>query len=363
MRRKRGWWLGLGLLAALLVGVGWSVYRTHHEVQVLGQTVYKELDGDGLPPPPDLLEDRAFRTLPPAEGPVSLGRYKVPAVTPATPAPTPEAPTPAAQTPAGQTPGAQTPAIPGATYAPTTFTERVRSGVRLHILLIATDQETLGTGRGDVLMVLTFDPKARQLSLLSVPRDTRVTLPEHGTVKINAAYAYGGAVLQTQAIERFLGIPMDKYVEISLGGFRQAIDRLGGVKVDPPFAFSLDGQAFRPGETHLNGEQALAYARMRKDDPQGDLGRNARQQEVIRNLMGQVGQLSGTELNALVGQLSTYLRTNFSPSEVVRLRAEHSYLFGRQRTVNVRGMNRRQGGAWFYVVSDAERRRLNLLLR
>lgn len=366
MRGRWGWW-GLGAAAALLVGVGWPLYQTHREVQVLGQTVYREIEGDGLQPPPGLLSDPAFGALPPKEGPISLGRYKAPSSAP-TPGPPPASTSPAAepQPPASSTPSPARPATPppaAPTYAPATFTARVTSGVRLHLLLIANDQEALGAGRADVLMVLTFDPVARRLTLLSVPRDTRVTLPEHGTVKINAAYAYGGATLQTQAVERFLGIPMDKYVEISLGGFRQAIDELGGVTVDPEFAFSLDGQSFRPGETRLNGEQALAYARMRKADPRGDLGRNARQQEVVRNLMRQVGGLPGTALNTLVGKLSASLRTNFSPSEIVRLRTEHSYLLTRQRTETVRGVGRLQGGAWYYVVPDAERRRLNLLLR
>ncbi|WP_234009271.1 LCP family protein [Deinococcus sp. NW-56] len=214
-----------------------------------------------------------------------------------------------------------------------------------------------------MLLVLTLDPVARQLTLLSVPRDTRVNLPGHGTVKINAAYAHGGARLQTEAIERFLGLPMDKYVEISLGGFRRAIDEVGGVTVNPPFAFTLDGQSFTPGPVRLSGEQALAYARMRKQDPRGDLGRNARQQEVVRSLMAELGERSTGELQTLLERLQGDLRTNFSPTEVVRLRTRHSYLTERPQTETVRGVNRKIGGVWYYVVSDAERRRLHLELR
>ena len=445
---RRIWLNGLVSLGLLVTGgLALDLYRTHQQVQGLGQEVYKELDGDGFPAPAGVLDDPVFQQLPPPDQnrPVSLGRYKppenrpqgeaptgdgaAPVKTAASPVPTPTPPEPAAspapapnptspQTtssletaspatpspaatspvvsarPAGSPPPAQartTPDRPAAAaptstapapaapvkpavsgpppatrrppVAPASFLKRLETSAKLHLLLIANDQETLGSGRGDVLLVLTFDPVAQQLTLLSIPRDTRVDLPEHGPVKINAAYAYGGARLQTEAVERFLGIPMDKYVEISLGGFREAINLVGGVTVQPKFSFQLDGSTFAPGRMTLNGEQALAYARMRKDDPQGDLGRNARQQEVIRNLMGALGHLSTGELQGLLDQLSAYLRTNFSPSEVVRLRAVHSYMLDHQRAAHVQGVNRKLGGTWFYLASDAERRRLHLLLR
>lgn len=257
-----------------------------------------------------------------------------------------------------------TPAAAAApTLAPTDFTQRLKTDARIHILLIATDQETLGGGRGDVLLVLTLNPLGQTLTLLSIPRDTRVGFPGEGLVKINAAYALGGATAQTQAVERFLGIPMDKYVEISLGGFREAIDLAGGVDVNPKFSFQLDGSVFKPGPVHLNGEQALAYSRMRKEDPLGDLGRNVRQQEVVRQLMGTLGRRSAADLQHLLNQLSSHLRTNFSPSEVVRLRAVHSYMLDSQQTAHVQGVNRKISGIWFYMVSDAERRRLHILLQ
>ncbi|KEF34677.1 hypothetical protein RDMS_05505 [Deinococcus sp. RL] len=423
-------WLTATLLLVLAAGGGGYLYVSHERVSAVGQAVYHELDGDGLPPPPGVLDDPVFADLPPPDPsrPVSLGRYlpperpttpnapatepapqPVPEATPpaAAPAPppaspprsappvTPPAPAPAktappspppaasppreapqqAQTPAPSAPPAEpaaapvapspTPSAPASAppVAPRWFNDRLETTARLHILLMGTDQEELGSGRADVLLVLTLDPVARELTLLSVPRDTRVTLPEHGPAKINAAYAYGGARLQTEAVERFLGLPMDKYVEISQGGFRRAIDAVGGVTVNPPFAFTLDGQSFTPGPVRLNGEQALAYARMRKEDPRGDLGRNARQQEVIRSLMGELGKRSTSELQALLEQLQGDLRTNFSPSEVVRLRTRHSYLTERQRTETVRGVGRTIGGAWYYVVPDSERRRLHLALR
>ncbi len=389
------------MAAAALVtcaGLGLWAYTVHRSTQALGVEVYYELEGDGLPVPQGVLDDPVFSDLPvPTDRPRSLGRYRPPAVAPPSTAQPPVAPTPPAPRSQGsgaesqealspaavQPPVAAPPPVPGLSpralpqqpaasapvptaapaLAPTDFTSRLRTSARIHLLLIANDQETLGSGRADVLLVLTLDPRARLLTLLSIPRDTRITLPGRGQVKINAAYAVGGATAQTQAVERFLGIPMDKYVEISLGGFREAIDLVGGVDVNPKFGFQLDGSVFRPGKVHIGGEQALAYARMRKSDPLGDLGRNTRQQEVVRQLMAALGQRSTADLQSLLSQLAAHLRTNFSPSEVVRLRAVHAYLLERQRTAHVQGVNRKINGIWFYLVSDAERRRLHLLLQ
>ncbi|WP_235183146.1 LCP family protein [Deinococcus phoenicis] len=408
----RRWWragaAGLCLAGALLAL--W-LFRTHQQIQTVGVQVYREFEGDGLPLQPGVLDDPIFQALPPPppDRPVSPGRYRAPASPePAAEAPKPVDPPPIQQKPAAEAPpkkvppaspvavpppaaspspaaertaaaapsprpvvptpprlsppAAAAPAVPPAA-APLTFTQRLSTRERIHVLLIGNDREKLGEGRADVLLVLTFDPVERQLSLLSIPRDTRVTLPGRGPVKINAAYAYGGASLQTVTVERFLGIPMDKVVEVSLGGFRDAIDAVGGVTVHPRFSFSLDGETFQPGAMHLEGAQALAYARMRKQDPQGDLGRNERQQEVIRSLMGALAGLSSTELTAVLQRLESSLRTNFSPSEVVRLRATHAYLLDHQRVVRVQGVGRTIGRGWYYLVPDQERQRLHLLLR
>jgi LCP family protein required for cell wall assembly len=336
---NRRWLLPVAVLLLVAGGAGTWAYTTHREVQQTGVKVYKALEDDGMPLRPGVLDDPVFRALPAPAQPPSLGRYIPPKDQPAAA-------------------GAPTPGP---------FIERDSSAQlaqrKVHILLIGNDQPALGSGRGDTLLSLTFDPVAKTLYFLSIPRDTRVELPGHGLVKINAAYAYGGASLQTTAVERFLGVPFDKYVEVSLNGFVQAIDAVGGVDVDSSLDFELDGQHITRGRLHLEGEQALAYARMRHDDPEGDLGRNARQQQVVRALMRALGGLDTPELTKVLDRLSDSVRTNFSPSEVVKLRAAHAYMLDHQTGERVRGENRKIGGVWYYVVSDRERQRLNLLLR
>lgn len=353
--RRRHVLLGLcfALLTALLLAA--AAYRQHRAAQQLGQAAYLELDGDGLPPQPGVLDDPTFHSLPAPEvtRPTSLGRYRPSPEPPAAPLPAPlagPAPSPA---PVGG------PASP----APLDFSARVQTTANIRVLLIGTDQRTLGSGRADVLLVLTFDPVRRWLTFLSVPRDTRAVIPEHGVGKINSAYARGGPTLQTQAVERFLGLPMDKFVEISMGGFVRAVDLIGGVTVRPSLAFSLDGHTFTPQPTRLNGEQALAYTRMRKDDPDGDFGRQRRQQEVFMQMMNSLAARPPERLTQVLDALKGDLRTNFSPSQVVALRRAHAYALTRQQTASVRGQGQMIGNVWYYVVSDGERRRLHLHLR
>ena len=356
----------LTLLALVLVVIGaplgaW-LYTVHQQVQATGKTVFKALVDDGMPLPPGVLDDPVFRTLPPPAQPPSLGRYLPPKAAPDTAAPSAERPgtaLPGAAAPAQVAPLPASRPGPFMDLSPT----KPLSQQKVRLLLIGNDQRELGKGRADTLLVLTLDPAAQTLYLVSVPRDTRVELPGYGLVKINAAYAHGGASLQTAAVERLLGVAFDKYVEISLNGFQRAIDEVGGVDIDSALRFDLDGQHIEPGKAHLKGVQALAYARMRHGDPRGDLGRNVRQQEVIRALLGSLGRLGTNELTGILGRLQADLHTDFSPSEVVKLRAAHPYLLTHQQSVAVQGVNRKIGGVWYYLVSDQERQRLHLLLR
>lgn len=326
------------ILGGLTLG-GW-LYRTHQQVQRTGVSVYRALVDDGMPLTPGVLDDPVFRSLPAPAVPPTLGRYVPPASS-------------EAAAPSGLTSG------PFLDPSP----PRPLGQQKVHILLIGNDQHQLGSGRADTILTLTFDPAARTLYLLSIPRDTRIDLPGHGLVKINAAYAYGGASLQTSVVERFLGIPFDKYVEVSLDGFTKAINEIGGVNVNSSLRFDLDGQHIGRGALHLNGPEALVYARMRHEDPLGDLGRNQRQQQVIQALMKALGGLETTALTQVIGRLSADVRTDFSPSEVVRLRAAHPYMLTSQKGVKVLGVNRKVGGIWYYIVPDQERQRLHLLLR
>ena len=129
--------------------------------------------------------------------------------------------------------------------------------------------------RADTLMVVRAG--GAKFKKLSIPRDSFAAIPGQDSQKINAAYAFGGAALQIQTVEDFLGITIDHVVILNFTGFEDFIDAIGGVKVDVPVRLCADisgGEAnggwsidLQKGSNTLDGETALAYARTRKPSP------------------------------------------------------------------------------------------------
>jgi LCP family protein required for cell wall assembly len=149
--------------------------------------------------------------------------------------------------------------------------------------------QTSGPSRSDSILVIHAAlGSVRRLSIL---RDSLATIPGHGEQRINAAYAIGGAPLAIRTVETFLGngIKINHVVEVSFANFPKLIDALGGIDVtlqnciqSPPFS----GQSVNlsKGDHHLDGKQALAFARVRKNHcaaKQDDRQRAARQQQVL----------------------------------------------------------------------------------
>jgi LCP family protein required for cell wall assembly len=189
------------------------------------------------------------------------------------------------------------------------------SGTRTNILILGTDHwpgrpdeytNIFPNGQDDVghsnsIAVLSVDPNARTASILSIPRDLWVEVPDgHGgwtMDRINAAFHTGelgklpggGGAAAAAAVTRDFGIPIDHYVVMDFAGFMKVIDALGGVTIEVPHTFTATvvpeantggyDYTFFAGRQHFDGELALAYARFRYD-PEGDFGRIKRQQQI-----------------------------------------------------------------------------------
>jgi LCP family protein required for cell wall assembly len=154
--------------------------------------------------------------------------------------------------------------------------------------LTAEQRRKLGTGstagqRTDTIMLLHTSGSGGPPALISIPRDSYVTIPGHGKNKINAAFAFGGPKLLIRTIENTTGLRIDDYVEIGFGGFVDVIDSVGGINMCLPKAMKdKDAHINLPaGCQKLNGTNALGYVRARKSDPMGDLGRVERQREMV----------------------------------------------------------------------------------
>lgn len=204
---------------------------------------------------------------------------------------------------------------------------------RLNVLVLgidrrAEDPTTLNT---DTLIVLSLDPVGDTAAMLSIPRDTLVTIPGHGQDKVNAAYSYGGedggAELARRTVEDLLDIPIHSYALIDFEAFTQIVDAFGGVLVDvrrplrdeeyPTADFGIERLQFAAGPQVLNGANALRYARSRHDS--NDFSRARRQQDVISGLRARMVQGGIGRLPGVMDRVGTAVETNFDPANVLPL--------------------------------------------
>jgi LCP family protein required for cell wall assembly len=157
-----------------------------------------------------------------------------------------------------------------------------------------------GGKRTDTILVAHLPDNSTPATLLSLPRDSNVEIPGHGTSKINAAFALGGAKLLVQTVELATGLRMDHYAEISFGGFANIVDAIGGVEmnIDQEMHDTKTGATIKPGLQKLDGPQALAFVRMRYSSatPRSDLDRVVNQRKFIGALASEIAS-PGTLLN------------------------------------------------------------------
>jgi LCP family protein required for cell wall assembly len=153
--------------------------------------------------------------------------------------------------------------------------------------LTKAERKEYGTGhvggqRTDTIMILYVPPSGTPV-LISIPRDSYVQIPGHGSNKINAAFAFGGPKLMTKTIERNTGLRIDQYVEVGFAGFVGVINAIGGVEMclKKPIKDHDSHINLKAGCQTLAGKDALGYVRMRKADPLGDLGRVQRQRQML----------------------------------------------------------------------------------
>ncbi|WP_277584741.1 LCP family protein [Psychrobacillus antarcticus] len=192
-------------------------------------------------------------------------------------------------------------------------------------LLVAGIDENKGEtyGRSDMLLLVTVHPNLGKISMVNIPRDTRVYVEElEREDKVNHTYSNGGIDYTINALEKLLEIPIDFYVSTNFQGFEDIVDTLGGIEVDVPFtvniqmADTLEWKTYIEGPMVLKGNEALAYVRMRKKDPEGDIGRNKRQKQVIQEILNESTSFSSiSKLDDLIKNVGDNVKTNISTSD------------------------------------------------
>ncbi|MBR1424287.1 LCP family protein [bacterium] len=201
---------------------------------------------------------------------------------------------------------------------------------RQNILLLGVDSNGadsdlwVGT-RTDTMILLNIDPRTKTVNAISIPRDSKVYLPNHmGTQKINAAHAIGGINMTIKTVEDTLGVKIDKYLMLHDEGVREIVKVLGGVDIYVEKNMHYDDYAgklhinFTKGKHHLTEKDAVEYLRFRHDAT-GDIGRTKRQQWFLRGLLADLQKPEAiVKIPQLVSITNKYVKTNLSPYEMTQ---------------------------------------------
>ncbi len=208
---------------------------------------------------------------------------------------------------------------------------------RINILILGIDDGDSEAAasepkRTDAVMLLSVDPKENNVSVLSIPRDTKVVLPGHRDPdKMNAAFAYGGAVMAKQTVANLLQVPIHYYALADWRGFIEVVNLIGGVDLyvdrdlyyeDPYADLVID---IKHGFQHMDGTTAGKYVRFRSDEL-GDIGRVQRQQKFLKAAAEQMFSIQNvTKVGSLLSTLEKYVETDLNTLTMIK--AANSFKF------------------------------------
>lgn len=200
--------------------------------------------------------------------------------------------------------------------------ETMNSKHVINILLIGNDARSgESRARSDTIILVSLNENTKEIQLTSFMRDLYVQIPGYQDDRINAAYALGGPELLDATLEKNFGVKVDGNVEINFEAFEKVIDILGGVDVEitgaeANFLISNHGIYVSEGMNHLNGPDALWFARIRKFG-NGDYGRTERQRRLITAVVNSLKDSSITDIIALINEVLPYVVTDLSDSEII----------------------------------------------
>lgn len=238
------------------------------------------------------------------------------------------------------------------------------------VLLLGIDNGAYGregeVGRSDSMLLVTVNPKQKKTTMISIPRDTYTEIIGYGTFdKINHAYAFGKEQFSINSVQNLFNIPIDYYVTVDMHGLMGLVDAVDGIDITPALTFTYEGESFTEGVTrHVDGEAALRYARMRYDDPEGDTGRQKRQQYVIQKIVEKLLTLSSiSKFEEILKTLENSVKTDFTVEKLVSIAQTHKEALQHFETDTVAGQGEMINGIYYFVVPEEEKIRISNVLR
>ncbi len=215
----------------------------------------------------------------------------------------------------------------------------------LNIMLFGEDNSKADedeNGLSDTMIMLSIDNRHDKLKLTSFQRDTYVYIPDYGYNKLNASYTYGGAKLAINTIQSNFGIKIDRYAVVDFESFTEIIDTLGGIDIELTqdeidyinYQLYKNNQSDEwstitdsPGVVHLDGKEALWYARDRGLDSNeeaigiagDDWDRTSRQRNLLETIFESMKDASLTDIVSIVNSVGPLVTTNFKKDEITSL--------------------------------------------
>lgn len=231
------------------------------------------------------------------------------------------------------------------------------------VLLIGTDsggnRSAEEGARSDTLIYATVNPKTKETHLYSISRDIYTWVDENNYQKINASYSIGQEKQAAKAVEKLLDAPVDYYLSVNMTALSQIVDELDGIDVNNKLGDTIsisdtepDYKAeIKPGKQHINGEQALVYSRMRYQDPEGDVGRQKRQQEVIQAIIKKLKQPSTLlKIEPLLDIVGDNVKTNVKSENMITLYKSYLNAISNMKSTNIIGHGEMIQGSYYMIV-------------
>ncbi|CAK1232567.1 LCP family protein [Fructobacillus fructosus] len=273
----------------------------------------------------------------------------------------------------------------------------IARGKPFSVLVMGTDVGELNRndreGLTDSMMLVTINPKTDKVTMMSIPRDIMTAIPGYEDSfpqKLNAAYVFGGVGATMKAVQDYLNVPIDSYALVNMKGLTTLVDKVGGVSVKSPmdFQYSQDtahdygpdlyrfhkgstkweysddnGSTWTSSKTKLTGEAALAFSRMRYDDPQGDYGRQQRQRLVLQALIKKSVNAETLLSVSFIKSLSKYAQTDLSFNNILKIAQNYRNAAKNQDSDHMQGTGVMYDGVSYQAVTNSEKQRVTNKLR
>ena len=231
----------------------------------------------------------------------------------------------------------------------------LNNGEIMNILILGIDQLDDEPSRADSIIIMSIHRGLQEVSMVSIPRDSRVEIPGFGLDKINHSMALGDIGLMRVTVEQLLDVPLHYYVYTNFSGFKDIIDTLGGVEVDIELQIiGHDGMPIvEPGLQRLTGSQALSYVRFRSDF-EGDFGRMRRQQQVLKAIGKRMMQPKTIiKLPSLLEQFAQDVRTDMPLPQFISLgRTISTQDIAEINTVQLKGTSTLINGVSYVILDE-----------